>query len=57
VSLAQFLSETAAPYEHDEVTRLILDMHDPAAFVPAGSLTVGGLSLARAANGRSRAKR
>jgi len=31
------------PYEADEVTRLILDTHDAAAFAPIRHLTVGGL--------------
>ncbi|PZA09697.1 ethanolamine ammonia lyase large subunit [Rhodopseudomonas palustris] len=40
--LRQFLSEMVIPYEADEVTRLIADRHDAAAFVPVASLTVGG---------------
>ena len=40
--LRQFLSEMVIPYEADEVTRLIADRHDAAAFAPAASLTVGG---------------
>ncbi|MGW5072111.1 ethanolamine ammonia-lyase subunit EutB [Rhodococcus sp. NPDC004095] len=43
VPLATFLAETVVPYETDEVTRLILDGHDAAAFAPVGHLTVGGL--------------
>ena len=39
--LARFLAEAVVPYEADEVTRLILDSHDPAAFAPVASLTVG----------------
>jgi ethanolamine ammonia-lyase large subunit len=39
--LTQFLAEAVIPYEADEVTRLILDSHDAAAFVPIASLTVG----------------
>ncbi len=31
------------PYETDEVTRLIIDTHDAAAFAPIAHLTVGGL--------------
>ncbi len=31
------------PYEADEVTRLIIDTHDAAAFAPVRSLTVGEL--------------
>jgi ethanolamine ammonia-lyase large subunit len=41
VPLTQFLQEAVVPYEEDEVTRLILDSHDTAAFAPIGSLTVG----------------
>jgi ethanolamine ammonia-lyase large subunit len=41
--LAHFLSEQVVPYEDDEVTRLIVDTHDTAAFAPACSLTVGEL--------------
>jgi len=40
--LATFLSEALVPYETDEVTRLILDRHDAAAFAPIAALTVGG---------------
>jgi len=39
--LRRFLDEPLIPYEADEVTRLILDDHDPAAFSPVRSLTVG----------------
>ncbi len=38
-----FLSDVVVPYESDEVTRLIIDTHDAAAFAPIASLTVGGL--------------
>ena len=41
VPLSVFLSETLVPYEHDEVTRLILDGHDTQAFKPIASFTVG----------------
>jgi len=41
--LATFLSETVIPYETDEVTRLIVDRHDEAAFATIAHLTVGGL--------------
>ncbi len=41
VPLAEFLAEPVVPYESDEVTRLILDTHDPAAFAPVAALTVG----------------
>jgi ethanolamine ammonia-lyase large subunit len=40
--LAHFLAEAVIPYEADEVTRLILDRHDAAAFAPVRHLTVGG---------------
>ena len=40
--LRHFLSEAVIPYEADEVTRLILDSHDAAAFAPIAHLTVGG---------------
>ncbi len=40
--LRHFLSEAVVPYEADEVTRLILDGHDPSAFAPVAHLTVGG---------------
>jgi ethanolamine ammonia-lyase large subunit len=36
-----FLNETLAPYETDEVTRLIIDEHDAAAFAAINHLTVG----------------
>src|SRR3954464_4872587 len=42
VPLRQFLDEAVVPYEDDEVTRLIIDSHDVAAFAPISSLTVGG---------------
>jgi ethanolamine ammonia-lyase large subunit len=41
--LTTFLSEAIVPYESDEVTRLIIDTHDAAAFAPVAHLTVGGL--------------
>lgn len=41
--LTTFLTEAVVPYETDEVTRLILDGHDAAAFAPIAHLTVGGL--------------
>jgi ethanolamine ammonia-lyase large subunit len=61
--LQRFLTEALIPYENDEVTRLIVDHHDAAAFAPLASLTVGelrewllgdvatGESLAAAASG------
>ncbi|MBR1220504.1 ethanolamine ammonia-lyase subunit EutB [Bradyrhizobium sp. U87765 SZCCT0131] len=39
--LKQFLTEALIPYEHDSVTRLIIDSHDAAAFTPVAHLTVG----------------
>ncbi|AOY95189.1 ethanolamine ammonia-lyase [Cupriavidus sp. USMAA2-4] len=39
--LAHFLAEAVVPYEDDEVTRLIMDSHDRAAFREIASLTVG----------------
>jgi ethanolamine ammonia-lyase large subunit len=39
--LRTFLHEALIPYEIDEVTRLIVDGHDAAAFAPVASLTVG----------------
>ncbi len=39
--LRSFLHEAVLPYESDEVTRLIVDGHDSAAFAPIASLTVG----------------
>jgi len=43
VPLTAFLDEPLVPYESDDVTRLILDGHDRAAFAPVRHLTVGGL--------------
>ncbi len=40
--LRHFLNEAVAPYEADDVTRLLLDTHDAAAFAPVAHLTVGG---------------
>ena len=39
--LATFLSEALIPYEQDEVTRLIIDGHDGAAFAAIAHMTVG----------------
>src|SRR5690348_5407371 len=41
--LVAFLSQPVVPYESDEVTRLIVDGHDKAAFSAVAHLTVGGL--------------
>ena len=40
--LSEFLNEALIPYETDEVTRLIVDSHDAAAFAAVSHLTVGG---------------
>jgi ethanolamine ammonia-lyase large subunit len=39
--LRTFLNEAVVPYEADDVTRLIVDTHDKAAFAPVANLTVG----------------
>jgi ethanolamine ammonia-lyase large subunit len=39
--LTTFLNHVVVPYESDEVTRLIIDGHDGAAFKPISHLTVG----------------
>jgi ethanolamine ammonia-lyase large subunit len=39
--LARLLAEPLVPYETDEVTRLICDAHDAAAFAPVAAMTVG----------------
>ncbi|AMM25912.1 ethanolamine ammonia-lyase subunit EutB [Variovorax sp. PAMC 28711] len=39
--LKQFLTEALVPYESDNITRLIIDSHDAAAFAPVSHLTVG----------------
>ncbi|HWE03615.1 MAG TPA: ethanolamine ammonia-lyase subunit EutB [Tepidisphaeraceae bacterium] len=39
--LQRFLREPLIPYDLDEVTRLILDRHDAAAFAPVSGFTVG----------------
>jgi ethanolamine ammonia-lyase large subunit len=41
IPLKTFLSDTLVPYEADEVTRLIIDTHDTAAFAPVSHMTVG----------------
>ena len=43
VPLRDFLHEAVVAYESDEVTRLIIDSHDAAAFAPIAHLTVGAL--------------
>jgi ethanolamine ammonia-lyase large subunit len=39
--LSSFLEDVLVPYDRDEVTRLICDTHDKAAFAPVRTLTVG----------------
>jgi ethanolamine ammonia-lyase large subunit len=39
--LKDFLADVLIPYEQDDVTRLILDSHNAAAFAPVAHLTVG----------------
>ena len=39
--LSHFLQELVVPYETDEVSQLIVDTHDAAAFAPVAHLTVG----------------
>ena len=39
--LRSFLNDLLVPYEQDEVSRLIVDSHDAAAFAPIAHLTVG----------------
>ncbi|GAB6904525.1 ethanolamine ammonia-lyase, large subunit, heavy chain [Desulfosarcina cetonica] len=54
--LTRFLEEPLIPYEIDEVTRLILDDFDDAAFTPIRHLSVGGLRdwlLSEAADGET----
>ncbi|MCQ8103523.1 ethanolamine ammonia-lyase subunit EutB [Methylomonas sp. SURF-2] len=41
VPLTTFLEQPLIAPEHDEVSRLILERHDPAAFAPLASLSVG----------------
>ncbi len=41
VTLAQIVAEPLIAYESDEVTRLILDAHDPLAFAPIAAMSVG----------------
>ncbi len=41
VDLRTFLEHPAVPYDTDDVSRLILDRHDSAAFAPVAGLTVG----------------
>lgn len=41
VPLKNFLNELLIPYETDEVSRLIIDQHDPEAFALVSAMTVG----------------
>jgi ethanolamine ammonia-lyase large subunit len=41
IPLKTFLNEAVVPYETDEVTRLIVDSHDAAAFATVSHMTVG----------------
>ncbi|WP_118183316.1 ethanolamine ammonia-lyase subunit EutB [Paraburkholderia phosphatilytica] len=41
VPLRTFLNEALVPYEHDEITRAIIDEHSPEAFARISHLTVG----------------
>src|SRR5262245_9539681 len=41
VAMTRFLEEPLIPYESDDVTQLIVDGHDSAAFAPVRDLTVG----------------
>jgi ethanolamine ammonia-lyase large subunit len=41
--IGTFLQEAIVPYESDDVTRLIIDLHDGSALAPLAHLTVGGL--------------
>ncbi|WP_267618407.1 ethanolamine ammonia-lyase subunit EutB [Gordonia bronchialis] len=42
IGLSVFLEDLVVPYESDEITRLIIDTHDRAAFAEIAHLTVGG---------------
>ena len=56
VPLTAFLSAAVIPYEDDELTRLILDTHERAAFAAVSHLTVGGFRdwlLSEAADGEA----
>jgi ethanolamine ammonia-lyase large subunit len=41
IPLKRFLNDALVPYESDEVTRLIIDTHDSAAFATISHMTVG----------------
>src|SRR4029077_11533827 len=41
--LRRLIEDPVVPYEVDEITRLISDTHDPAAFAPITAMTVGEL--------------
>jgi ethanolamine ammonia-lyase large subunit len=42
IPLSRFLQEALIPYESDNITRLIVDEHDPQAFAAVSHLDVGG---------------
>ncbi|ELA6647122.1 ethanolamine ammonia-lyase subunit EutB [Vibrio alginolyticus] len=57
--LKTFLNEAVIPYESDDITRLIIDTHDLAAFKPIEHLTVGDFRnwlLSEEADGETLAK-
>ncbi|WP_419786779.1 ethanolamine ammonia-lyase subunit EutB [Pseudodesulfovibrio sp.] len=59
VPLVDFHEHPLIPYDIDEVTRLIVDTHDPENFAPVSGLTVGQFRewlLSEAADGRALAK-
>src|SRR6185503_11966515 len=43
LALRRLIEDPVIPYEADEVTRLIIDTHDRAAFAPIAAMTVGEL--------------
>jgi ethanolamine ammonia-lyase large subunit len=54
--LAIFLQDLVIPYEQDEITRLIIDSHDLAAFAEIAHLTVGGFREWLLSNDTDRAR-
>ena len=57
VPLTTSWTTRSCPDETDEVTRLILDTHDAAAFAPVAALTVGGFRDFLLRHGRAHAPR
>ena len=57
IPLTAFLNDVLIPYEDDEVTRLIIDSHDAAAFAPLSHLTVGGFREWLLDTGHARTRR